>query len=170
MSLRLAQRALACLALASGFCSAAELPREAHGMADVFAAPGIALAWGVLRGVNDSATMVVVRVVANPQQYPFGAVVGSDPFTKRERPLLAGTLIGGSIDLRVPRAHFADFPRTELRLFDSEAAMLSANPALVVFYLGVPDTTPEFANATELDAYLTERIARIRDNARSEPP
>jgi hypothetical protein len=31
-----------------------------------------------------------------------------------------------------------------------------------VFYLGVPDTTPEFADAAKLDAYLRERIAQVR--------
>jgi hypothetical protein len=30
-----------------------------------------------------------------------------------------------------------------------------------VFYLGVPDTTPEFANGASLDAYLADRIARL---------
>jgi hypothetical protein len=170
MSVHLAQRVLACLAFACGFCSAAEPPREVHGMADVFAAPGVALAWGVLRGAVDATTMVIVRIATDPQQYPYGAVIGSDPFTRSEEPLLAGTRIAGSIDLRVPRAHFADFPRTELRLYGSEAALVSANPALVVFYLGVPDTTPEFADAAKLDAYLADRIGRVRERMGSKAP
>jgi hypothetical protein len=33
-------------------------------------------------------------------------------------------------------------------------------PKLIVFYAGVPDTTPEFADRRKLDTYLDERIAR----------
>jgi hypothetical protein len=35
---------------------------------------------------------------------------------------------------------------------------------LTVFYLGVPDTTPEFADAAKLDAYLAERLERARNS------
>ena len=56
--------------------------------------------------------------------------------------------------MRVPRAHFADFPRTEVRLFGAAGAGATGAPKLVVFYLGVPDTTPEFASAAALESYL----------------
>ena len=55
---------------------------------------------------------------------------------------------------RSSRAHFADFPRTELT-FDGPAP--AAAPALVVYYAGVPDTTPEFAAADRLyDEHLDQ--------------
>ena len=68
----------------------------------------------------------------------------------------------GRSTLRIPRAQFADYPRTEFRFFDSGGARASRCAELVVFYLGVPDTTPEFADAAKLDASLSERIARAR--------
>jgi hypothetical protein len=77
------------------------------------------------------------------------------------------TPVAGPIELSVPRAHFADFPRTELT-FDGPAP--AAAPALVVYYAGVPDTTPEFAAADRLDAYLAARIVRARTEAGSTPP
>ena len=63
-----------------------------------------------------------------------------------------------------PRPQYADFPRTELRFYSSGAG---AEPALVVFYLGVPDTTPEFATEANLNTYLVDRIARARAAAGS---
>ena len=114
--------------------------------------------------------MVVLRIVTDPPTYPWIAVAGRDPFTQRQQPLLRGTPSSGVIDLRVSRAHFADFPRTELRLYNSASAEQSGMPKLVVFYLGVPDTTPEFVNEAKLDAYLTERLARLRDSAGSKAP
>ena len=66
--------------------------------------------------------------------------------------------VGDRVEVRIARADFADFPRTELRFW----ASWTESPALVVYYLGVPDTTPEFANEATLDAYLAARIERIR--------
>ena len=96
--------------------------------------------------------------------------MGVDPFTQQTKPLLAPTPTTRSIDLRMPRAHFSDFPRTELRLSGSVSPAQSDPPALVVFFLGVPDTTPEFTSAAALESYLAERIARARANPGSKPP
>ena len=150
--------------------SAAEAPREVHGMADAFAASGVAIAWGVVRGASETATVVAIRVVTDTALYPWIAVTGSDPFTQRQHPLLRPISSAGIVDVRSPRAHFADFPRTELRFYDSAAEAQSGVPKLVVFYLGVPDTTPEFATEDKLDAYLTDRIARLRRNGGSKTP
>ena len=149
------------LTLAGAAVHGAEAPREVHGMADAFAAPGVAMAWGVLRGADEAATVVVVRIVTRPGSYPWLAVTGGDPFTQRKLPLLAATRSEGVIDVRTPRAHFADFPRTELRLYESAAAAQEDVPTLVVFFLGVPDTTPEFATEDKLQAYLSDRVARL---------
>jgi len=145
----------------------AEAPRESHGMSDAFAAPGLALAWGVVRGASETATVVVMRIVTDPASYPWLAVAGGDPFTQRKQPLLAATPSAGVIDVRSPRAHFADFPRTELRLYESAAAAQQDVPALVVFFLGVPDTTPEFATEDKLQSYLGDRIEHLRVGAGS---
>jgi len=141
---------------------AAEAPREIHGSADAFAVPGMALAWGVLRGANEEATIVVVRVATDPHEFVEMDVTGSDPFTQRWRTLYAKATSTGSVDLRLPRAHFAELPRTELRFYPPG----SGAAPLLVFYLGVPDTTPEFADEGKLDAYLGDRIARVRGSNR----
>ncbi|MDQ2962999.1 MAG: hypothetical protein M3R31_07565, partial [Pseudomonadota bacterium] len=119
-------------------------------------------AWAILRGANEVATVVVVHIVADPDRYPLIAATGSNPFSQRAAPVLRATPSAGRVDLRVPRAHFSDFPRTELRFYGSEAAAQSDTPKLIVYYLGVPDTTPEFATEASLEAYLAERIARVR--------
>jgi hypothetical protein len=155
--------------LACGAATAADAPREAHGSADVFAAPGVMLAWGVLRGANEAATTVVVRIVTDPAAYPWLAVAGIDPFSKAEQPLLAAAASAGSLDVRIPRAQFADTPRTEVRLYPTAAAARGATPALVIFYHGVPDTTPEFADAANLEAHLAARIAALRASGGKTP-
>ncbi len=162
-----------CAVLAAGvFCPAraADDPGSMHGSADQFSAPGIALAWGVLRGVSEATTLVVVRIAADRAEFAAAAIVGLDPFTQRRQSLLPVTSTAASIEVRVPRAHFADFPRTELRLFGPADAEGTGVPKLVVFYLGVPDTTPEFASEAALEAYLAGRIAGTRTGTGSKPP
>ena len=150
------------LAILAGAASAADAPREAHGNSDVYAAPGVALAWSVQRGANEATTTVVVRVVTDPTMYPWLAVAGIDPFTKAEQSLQRATASSGSIDVRIARAQFADYPRTELRLFASAAAAQGGVPALTIFFHGVPDTTPEFTDAGKLEAHLASRVAQAR--------
>ena len=159
-TLVLAWLTLACVAAAPA--TAADPQREIHGMADAYAGQGLALAWAILRGADEAATVVVVRIVADPDRYPIVAATGSNPFSQRAKPALRATPTAGRVDLRVARAHFADFPRTELRFYESVAAAQSDTPRLVVYYLGVPDTTPEFATEANLEAYLVDRIARVR--------
>ena len=136
----------------------AQAQSEMHGSADVFAAPGVGLAWAIARGATESDTNVVLRIVSGPMVFPSIAVVGVDPFTKVEKVWRAASPSPGDLEIRIPRAQFGDFPRTEVRLYGT----LAPSPVLVVFYLGVPDTTPEFIESAKLDAYLAERIARMR--------
>jgi hypothetical protein len=147
--------------------SAADAPREVHGMSDAIVTPDAALAWGILRGASEASTTVVVRIVTDPAKYGWMGVVGIDPFSKREQVLRPVAKNAGTTDVRSPRARFAEFPRTELRLFDSDAAARSGAPAVVVYYLGAPDTTPEFATEEKLQAYLADRIARLRNGVGS---
>jgi hypothetical protein len=140
---------------------AADASRELHGSADAFAAPGMALAWGVLRGADDERTIVVVRIVTDPAVFTDVAVAGSDPFSDQRRAMLAPASAAAGVDLRTPRAHFAAFPRTEFR-FRAPSSTAGDSPSLLVFYLGVPDTTPEFVDEAKLDAYLRGRLAQVR--------
>jgi hypothetical protein len=133
-------------------------PHEEHGKSDAFAVPGVALAWGVLRGADEGSTTVVIRIVTDPGMYRVVSVVGSDPFTREQRTVQPPTPSSGAIDLRIPRTHFADFPRTELRFHENA----NAAPKLAVFYLGVPDTVPEFDSPEKLGADLDRRLARVR--------
>lgn len=135
-------------------------PREVHGASDGFAVAGVALAWAVLRDAADA--QVVVRIEIDAARYGGVQAVGVDPFTRATRSLPVRTVAPGIVELRAPRAGFADWPRTELRF---GAAGAAAAPALVVYYLGVPDTAPEFTDETRLEAYLAERLARARRDA-----
>lgn len=149
------------LALLALVAHAQAAPLSVHGSGDGFATPGAKLAWAIARGASEASTFVVVRVVVERAKYPWLAVVGVDPFTKAELVRLPPTKVDASYDVRMPRSSIADHPNTEFRLFASEGDARAGAPALVVYYHGVPDTAPEFADAGKLSQYLDARIAKL---------
>lgn len=132
-----------------------------HGADAVFAGPGLAIAWAVLRTPDEAGTLVVIRVVALDPGYRSVAVEGVDPFTGARRRVLPREALRGALDVRSPRALFGDWPRREIQLYRETPAELAGPPALTVYYLGVPDTTPEFRSEADLQAYLADAIARV---------
>lgn len=150
--------------------AAADPLRELHGSADAYATAGVALAWAVLRTPKEEDTAVVIRIDVDTRTYGWIEVVGKDPFTQREERLQPMSAVGGVFDIRTPRGRFADFPRTEIRLWQEGAAPSGTPPALSVYYLGVPDTTPEVSQAAELDGSLVSRIAKARAEAARRTP
>lgn len=128
--------------------------REQHGAGDAFARDGVSIVWAVLRGANEDQTQVRLRVSADPARYTHFAVHGIDPFSKNEALLAAPRAAAPPATVSILRARFAQLPRTEVRFFSSERDVAAGKPALVVFYLGVPDTTPEFEIEAKLTTYL----------------
>jgi hypothetical protein len=148
---------------------AADAPQELHGHSDTFAGNGVTIAWAVLRGATEETTLVVLRVAADPALFARIAADGVDPFTKQRQVVVAERPLVGLVEVRIPRARFADFPRTELRFHAAGAGTAPTAPTLIVFYLGVPDTTPEFVDEARLEAYLAERIARLSTGGSKTP-
>ena len=149
---------------------AVEPPRAVHGSADLYAAQGVTLAWGVLRGATEASTLVVVRIVVAPGAFGAVSVIGIDPFTHRQQTLLPPTPTTAVIDVRIPRAQFADFPRTEFHLYASVPKAATDGPSLGVYYVGIPDTTPEFASEAALESYVAKRVAGAREGTGSKTP
>ncbi len=133
-----------------------------HGADSVFTAPGIAIVWGVLRAPTEEETVVVTRISNPMARYAYLRVEGVDPFTGRRAAVVEGAPLGTRADVKSPRAGFSDFPRREIHLYASEAEWRAQKPALTVYYLGVPDTTPEFTSEAALDAYLAGTQPRAR--------
>ena len=149
--------------------AAVEPLREVHGSADAFAVQGVAVAWAVLRAANEDDTAVVLRVEPDVRLYARVEVAGRDPFTPNEVVLFPAAAVAGAFDVKIPRGRFADYPRTEIRLWAPDTRG-SSSPALIVYFAGVPDTTPELARSDELERSLDERIARARAAAARKTP
>lgn len=155
-------RILLALALLTWPTLAAGQGREVHGADSVFADPGVAIAWGVLKGAVEEQTQVVIRIVPLGGTYQYARVEAVDPFTRERRPVLDGRPLADRVDVRSPRGTFADFPRREVHLYRTADDWRTRKPALTVYYLGVPDTTPEFTTEEALSAYLASALAKLQ--------
>lgn len=162
--MRAARRALLAV-LAAGAVAAfspAAAAREVHGESDVFSTEGVAIAWGILRAANPDEASVVMRIARDESRFPALGVAAIDPFGGQTQVVRAPASAPGTLDVASRRARFADFARTEVRLYAAAQPGAGDVPALVIFYQGVPDTAPEFETEAKLRAWLDGRIARLR--------
>jgi hypothetical protein len=143
-------RALVLSALLLAAAPALAQTPERHGASDAFAGDGVSIAWAIMRGADEQRTQIRLRVLADPARYARFTVHGVDPFSKEQAQLVAPRAAPATV--AIPRARFADLPRTEVRFLSAEG-----QPVLVVYYLSVPDTTPEFDSEAKLDRYLESR-------------
>ena len=128
--------------------------RDIHGADSVFTKPGLTIVWAVLRGGREEESIVVTRIVNTARQWSVVSVEGVDPFTGRRAPIADGLALDGHLDVRSPRRSFEDYPRREIRLYATREDWSAGKVALSVYYLGVPDTTPEFVLEASMLSYL----------------
>lgn len=147
-------RRIALALIAALLVSPAAAQQVVHGENSIFTSPAVKLGWAVKRGASEAETLVLVRVIATDASYRAVRVDGVDPFSKDRKVFVAARPLDRQTDLSIPRAQFADHPSTEFHFFASTDDAAANKPKLTVFYLGVPDTTPEFAGQREAEAYL----------------
>jgi hypothetical protein len=131
-----------------------------HGENSIFVSPTVKLGWAVKRGASETETLVIVRVIAMDANYRVIRVDGVDPFTKDHKVFATARPLERETDIAIPRAEFADHPSTEFHFFRNADDAAANRAALTVFYLGVPDTTPEFAGQAEAEAYLAQMLRK----------
>ena len=140
----------------------ASAPAVVHGGDSSFAGRGVVIVWGVLRGVDEASTSVVITIAATDPSIAALSVDAVDPFTGERRRLLAPVPIAGPTEIRRLRAGVADHPRTEIHFAGDLGALAAGRPALTVYFTGVPDTAPEFTSEAILAEYLAGALARAR--------
>lgn len=134
--------------------------RQVHGENSSFVGEGVAMVWGVLRGANEESTHVILRIAPASGGYAAVSLDGVDPFTQRRHELVAMQPLGNRVDVRTPRATFADLPRREIHFFTANDQH-AQRPSLTVYFLGLPDTTPEFPSEAALGRYLDDTLVKL---------
>ncbi len=144
--------------------------QEVHGENSVFAGHGVAIAWGVLKGATEEQSQVIARIVPAGMVFAAVRIEGVDPFTQNRHVFIDGQPLRGRLDVRTPRGSFADFPRREIQLYRTDADWQAHQPTVTIFYLGLPDTTPEFASEATLFTYLADVLAKVQGAGQGTKP
>ena len=134
--------------------------QQVHGENSSFVGNGVAMLWGVLRGSSEERTQVILRIAPAGGEYAVISVDGVDPFTQRRQELLGMQPLGDQLDIRTLRGTFADLPRREVHFYTARDQP-AQRPSLTVYFMGLPDTTPEFASEAALQKYLEETLAKL---------
>ena len=125
-----------------------------HGADGIFVSPDAAIVWAVLKAPSGDKATVWFRVVNSTGKFSYVSVDGVDPFTKQRVRVERGVALGADARLQSDRDTFSDLPSREVHFYKTEAEWKSDKAAMTVYYLGVPDTTPEFSTRAALDDYL----------------
>jgi hypothetical protein len=144
------------------------LATEVHGENSSFAGHGVLMAWGILKAPVEDQSRVVVRIVATDPALTHVRVDGVDPFTQERKEMVAVQPLGRALEVASPRGSFADFTRREFQFFTA-ADRAVGRPSLTIYFVGVPDTTPEFLAAEVLTRYLDQTVAALEKGGRRAP-
>jgi alkylated DNA nucleotide flippase Atl1 len=138
-----------------------------HGADGIFVSPDAAIVWAVLKQPTGDRATVWLRIVNSTRKFSHVAIDGVDPFSKKRERVEAGTRLEAEARIASDRDTFSDLPSREVHLYRTEADLRGNKPALTVYYLGVPDTTPEFSTRAAMDEYLnTARLMLHKVEAR----
>ena len=140
--------------IACGNANAQVGEESLHGADSIFVVPDAAIVWAVLKDFSGDKATVWLRVVNRTRKFSYVAIDGVDPFSKKRERVASGIKLEAEAHLSSDRDTFSDLPSREVHLYRTEADLRGNKPALTVYYLGVPDTTPEFSTRAAMDDYL----------------
>ena len=156
----LAWAALFSITLLSAPAPVAGQEQQVHGENSSFLGNGVAMVWVVLRGTSEEDTQVILRIAPAGGEFAAVSLDGVDPFTQQRREFLARRPLGNGLEVRTPRASFADFPRREIHFY-AAGGQNAKGPRLIVYFMGLPDTSPEFNSEAALKQYVDDTLAKL---------
>lgn len=137
-----------------------------HGADSVFKAEGITVIWGVIRGSDESNTMVYMKIIATEEAREYFksySVKATDAFSDAIAWLVKGKKLQAVNMVEQKRELFKDLTeRTILLYADVEIENYETEKeSLSIYYLSLPDTTPEYKTMEELKNYFVEAEKRL---------
>ena len=138
---------------------------EIHGADSSFRAEGITILWAILKGASEENSFVHIRILHDTAAAPaitlFG-VEAVDPFSKERAWVMKGEPLGAIQTLKTVRTDFRDKTERWLHFYMDRESLEKGQPALTIFYHGVPDTAPELLTEADLEAYLAQALLRMK--------
>jgi len=136
---------------------------EFHGADSVFEKEGITILWAVLKGPTEESSWVYIKII-NSRKSPFQifSVEAVDPFSKEKEWVVKGEKLGEENVIKSVRSSFKDKTARRILFYRTIEAFEKEKPDMAVYYLGVPDTSPEVLSEKEMEDYFEKALHRLR--------
>ena len=136
---------------------------EYHGADSVFEKEGIVILWAILKGQDEASSWVYIRIInSGGNSFQFYSVEAIDPFSKEKEWVVRGDKLEKENLVKSIRTTFKDKTSEESSFIETAEALEKEKPDMTVFYMGVPDTSPEAPLEKEMDSYFQKALERIK--------
>ncbi len=136
---------------------------EHHGADSSFQLGDLVLLWGILKGPDEDRSWVIIKMIqtgSEPGPWKSYRVEAVDPFSREKEWITARESLGRENAVKARRSSFRD--KTIRRIYLYPTPGQEEKAGAIIFYQGVPDTTPEFLTEKELDDYFSQALKRLK--------
>ena len=163
-------RRFSLLALVLGILAIVGIPpaygqKEYHGADSVFEMEGVAILWAILKGPDEDHSWVYIKMIDSgvpPSPFQSYSVQAVDPFSDEKDWVVKNVEWKRENEVKASRSSFKDKPARRILFYGNTADDPREKPAMTVFYMGIPDTTPEFLTETQLEEYFRKAMERLK--------
>jgi hypothetical protein len=136
--------------------------KEFHGADSVFEKEGITILWAILKGPTEGSSRVYIKIL-NSGNSPFQAfsVEAVDPFSKEKEWVVRGEVLKKENLVKSVRTSFTEKTGRRVFFYKNAEDLSKGNPATIVYYFGIPDTSPEFLTEREMENYFEKALRRL---------
>jgi len=163
-------RGFSVLALVLGILAIVGIPpaygqKEYHGADSVFEMEGVAILWAILKGPDEDHSWVYIKIIDSrpqPSSFQSYSVEAVDPFSEEKEWVNKNVKWKRENEVKASRSSFKDKPARRILFYGNTPDGPRGKPALTVFYMGIPDTTPELLTETQLKDYFRKAMERLK--------
>ena len=137
--------------------------REFHGADSVFEQDGFTILWAILKGPTEETSWVYIKIInSEKNHFRIFSVEAVDPFSKEKEWVVKGEELKRENSVRSIRSLFREKTSRRILFYRSKEAFEKQNPDMTVYYLGVPDTSPEVLSEKEMEDYFKKAEQRLK--------
>ncbi len=137
--------------------------KEFHGADSAFEREGITILWAIFKGPTEESSWVYIKIVNSGKSlFQIFSVEAVDPFSKEKEWVVKGKKLKKENLIRSNRTSFRDKTARRILFYQSMEAFEKENPDMTVYYLGVPDTSPEVLSEKEMENYFEKALERLK--------
>jgi len=145
--------------------SQAQGKTEYHGADSIFEKEGIIILWGIFKGSTEETSWVYIKIIH--KEGDFGSfqifsVEAVDPFSNQKEWVVKGEAFKKENMVKSIGASFREKTGRRILFYQSKGDYQAEKPAMTVYYLGVPDTSPEFLSEKEAEDYFEKALERLK--------